>query len=101
MYIVVMKMAYHLIYGINAAKRRFFKFSNYFQFSMRYLGPLQLLSYALEVGLFRMELQWPQFCNILIAHINFDVPFWKITRFLLSCMYKVIQMLCVRIGKTF
>ena len=35
----------------------FFKFSNY----LRYLGPLQLLSYALEIGLSIMELLWPEY----------------------------------------
>ena len=33
--------------------------------SKRYLGPLQLISYALEIGLSIIKLQWPEF---LIMH---------------------------------
>ena len=52
---------YIFVSGIMAAKRHlahiFFKFSNYFIF----LSPLQLHSYALEISLSIMELQWPEF----------------------------------------
>ena len=47
----------------------FFKFSN----PKKHLCPLQLLSYALEIRLSIMELQWPEFlfyAYILIALVN-------------------------------
>ena len=58
------------------------KFSN-FQI-LRYLGPPQLLSYALEIGMSIMALQRPEFFNyvyISIAHINFNA-----TKHLLHCV---------------
>ena len=61
-------MSHLYIYGIVAAKRDLVHIFSSFQiivFSKRHLCPLQLLSYALEISLSIMELQWPGF---LITH---------------------------------
>ena len=43
--------------------------------------PLQIISYALEIGLSIIKLQWPEFLTmpyISIAHVNYQVLSWKI-----------------------
>ena len=69
---------------IVAAKRDLVHIFSSFQiisYSKSHLCPLQILSYALEISLYIMELQWPEFFNyayILIARVNFDALSWKI-----------------------
>ena len=56
------------LYGIEAAKRDLahnFQVFKIISYSNRNLCPLQILSYALEISLSIMELQWPE---CLIRH---------------------------------
>ena len=38
--------------------------------SQRYLGPLQIISYALEIGLSFMEFRWPEFLIMRIFQLH-------------------------------
>ena len=42
---------------------------------MRYLGPLQLLSYALEIFVSFVELQWPEFLIMCAFQLHVSMPF--------------------------
>ena len=72
-----------LIIGIISIKRDLTNAFSSFQIiwnSKRYLGPLQLISYALEIGLSIIKLQWPAFVimRIFQLHASTLIKVWNI-----------------------